>query len=501
MLSPEKSRTALSPPVLAAVARFVVDRLGLVFAEDRHCLLARALETAAAESGFRDAGSYVVSLLDGPVTSPQLAVLAGHLTIGETYFFREPAGFAALQETLLGLLAARRALPRSQRQVRLWTAGCATGEEAYSIAMLLELELGLGLGFADDDQWDISLLATDINEHFLGRARRGLYRDWSFRGMENALKQRFFAPHPEGGFEIAPGLRRRVTFAALNLIEADYSPVAGAPGMDVILCRNVLIYFEASQARKVAARLIDSLGAGGILVTGTADAVLPCLAEHDGLEPLAPAVYRKCVARPAPPRLRALPLRPSTKQSAPPVYGAATTAPGPVDMVRLESQAREAVREGRQADAMRLAGEWLERLPTAAAPKLLLARLHADRGALSEASLWADRAIKADKADPGAHCLRASILIEMGQRAEAAKALSRALYLAPDFVPAHYGLGVLALGEGKESRARRHFDNALAILSERAPQDTVAELDGVSVRTLTDAIRSLRDSRLVGAAS
>src|SRR6185312_3701509 len=221
MLSPEESRTALSPAVLADVARFVVDRLGLVFPEDRRCLLARALETAAAESGFRDAGSYVASLLDGPVTAPQLAVLAGHLTIGETYFFREPAGFAALQEILLGLLAARRALPRSQRRVRLWSAGCATGEEAYSIAMLLEL------GLANDDQWDISLLATDINEHFLGRARRGLYRDWSFRGMEDGLKQRFFAPHPEGGFEIAAGLRRRVTFAALNLVEADYSPVAG----------------------------------------------------------------------------------------------------------------------------------------------------------------------------------------------------------------------------------------------------------------------------------
>jgi chemotaxis protein methyltransferase CheR len=249
------------------------------------------------------------------------------------------------------------------------------------------------------------------------------------------------------------------------------------------------------------ARLVDSLGPGGVLLTGTADAVLPCLAEHEGLEPLAPGLYRKAVARPAQKRPRVLPLRPSTKQAARPMGGVATRMSDPVDMVRLECQTREAVRQGRQAEAMRLAGQWLELAPAAAAPKLLLARLHADRGALSEAFLWADRAINSDKAEPGAHCLRASILIEMGQRVEAAKALNRALYLAPDFVPAHYGLGVLALGEGKESRARRHFDNALAILSERAPQATVAELDGVSVRTLTDAIRSLRDSRLVGVAS
>jgi chemotaxis protein methyltransferase CheR len=491
MLSPETGRAALPPAVLADIAQFIVDRIGLVFAENRRALLARGMAAAAAEAGFEEAGTYAARLLAAPVTPSELALLASHLTIGESYFFREPAGFDALRQDILpALLAERGALPPSERQLRLWSAGCATGEEPYSIAMLLELAL------ADPDQWDISLLATDVNPDFLARARRGLYRDWSFRGVSDGLKQRFFAPHPDGGLEIAARLRRRVDFAALNLAAGGFPSAAAGKGMDVILCRNVLIYFEASQARKVVSRLIDALSPDGFLLTGTADTALPCFGEDEGLETLAPAIYRKRAARP---RRADAPLPRRPKPAARPQRSGAVAMPEPADLDGLERATRDACRGRRQAEAIGLAGQWQERAPAATAPKLLLARLHADRGALSDALLWSDRAMEGNKADPAAYCLQASILIEMGRRVEAAKALNRALYLAPDFVPAHYALGVLALGEGKDRRARRHFDNALAILSERPPQEALAELDGLSVRDLIDTIRALRDSSLAGA--
>jgi chemotaxis protein methyltransferase CheR len=503
MLAPDARSEALPPAQLAEIARFVAVRLGLGFPTDRHEVLARGVRAAAAESGFADGTDYAAWLLGGSVAQRHLALLASHLTIGETYFFREPTSLEALRSRILPeLVAARRLLPPGQRCLRIWSAGCASGEEPYSVAMLLEL------AFGDLDEWDVTILATDVNPRLLDHGRLGIYRDWSFRGMDDALKQRFFHRLADGRLEIAARLRRRISFAYLNLVEdAEQQSFANCGDMDVILCRNVAIYFEEMQGRTVARRLANALAPDGSLLTGTAEAALPYFTESDALDLVQPALYRKRMpladgpSQPAP-----LPNRRSVKASpSPQAHPIAQRASGnkafskTVDKIYPMALAR--FREGNHEEAARLAEECLQRTPTEIAPMALLARIHADRGALAEAIEWSKRALAGNKTDAQTHYLHASILIELDRSTEAIKALHRALYLAPDFVPAHYGLGILASSNDNPTQARKHFDNALAILAERPSEEIVAEAEGLEVHELIEIIRTLRDSIPVGAMS
>lgn len=489
MPAPDLRSQPLPAMLLDALAQFVAERLGLAFPPDRHELLARGIHAAAAESGFPNAAAYATWLLDAPLAQRHLGILASHLTIGETYFFREPAGLEALQHQLLPeLVAARRSLPPGERRLRIWSAGCATGEEPYFIAMLLELAI------PDLEAWDVTLLATDVNPRFLDRAQRGLYRDWSFRDMPEPFKQYFFHRQADGRLEIAARLRRRVTFAYLNLAQDDGTSSFEEFGdMDVILCRNVLIYFEASQARKVARRFADALVPGGSLLIGAAETAQPCFVGLDALSSAQPALYRKQAPVVGPARV---PRRATAETTSPPTGASVVMPQATGNASKFDHAALAPFRQGRHREAPRLAEERLEGAPTA-----LLARIHADRGALAEAIEWSSEALAGNKTDAHGYYLHASILIEMGRRAEAVKALNRVLYLAPEFVLAHYALGVLAKDDGKRGRARKHFDNALAILAHRPPDEVLAEANGLEVRELAAIIRTLRGSILAEAVS
>ncbi|WP_460826822.1 CheR family methyltransferase, partial [Massilia terrae] len=201
-------------------------------------------------------------LADGPWDDARGAACARFLTIGETYFFREPRALDLVCEQ------ARAHLARGeQRPLRIWSAGCCTGEEPYSIAIALRRRVPqMAPAMA-------SILATDLNEAFLDFARAGVYRRWSFRNTDPADHAAWFRPVDEGRFEIDPALRAQVRFDCLNLAGASYpSAASGTLAMDVIFCRNVLMYFGPQQARDTVARLRACLVDGGWLVVNASEA-------------------------------------------------------------------------------------------------------------------------------------------------------------------------------------------------------------------------------------
>ena len=144
-------------------------------------------------------------------TPAQIRILASHLTVGETYFFRERASFQALEERILPELIAKR-LGRDRR-LRIWSAGCCTGEEPYSIAISLDKIL------PDSRGWDVSLLATDINQDYLKKAKEAVYGEWSFRDHADASLESYFTKVRGSRDRLVPRIRRRVTFQSLNLAE------------------------------------------------------------------------------------------------------------------------------------------------------------------------------------------------------------------------------------------------------------------------------------------
>lgn len=235
------------------------ERCGLTYPERKRTDLAHGLSAALRTSKL---GSLAQLYAEARAYGPAWEVLVAHLTIGETYFFRNQAQFDALREQIVPELIERRS---SIRTLRIWSAGCATGEEPYSLAMLLSERL------PDLASWQLHILATDINPQFLARAREGLYGNWSFRDTQATLRDSYFAP--EGSrWRLSARIRQMVNFSRLNLIEPCYPAIInGTYGQDIIFCRNVTIYFDEPTTRQIIERFYAALFPGGWLVVGHAE--------------------------------------------------------------------------------------------------------------------------------------------------------------------------------------------------------------------------------------
>ncbi len=475
--------------VLEAFGKFLETRTGLHYAPERRVELGRAVSIMAGELGFPDATACMRHFLATEPTRNQIEILASHLTIGETYFFREPQSFQALAQTVLPpLIATRR--QTGAPYLRIWSAACSTGEEAYSVAMLLD---GMIPDIAD---WNITILATDINPRSLRRAMEGRYGEWSFRGVDTAIRQKYFETQ-DGRQVIIPRIRRMVSFAYHNLADDLYPSVtSNTNGMDIIFCRNVLMYFSFDRARQVVGNLHNSLVEGGWLVASSVEGSTELFQPFVNAQLPGATFYRKAASAAAapwvPPPPQATPALPVSPLPPPLVPHAPPTATQPSATKGLDdllAQAQPLYQQGRYREAIALLMADPARLDGDGAALAMLARLHANEGRLEEAARWCQRALTIDRLTPERHYLLAMISQERGEMKQAAEALRRALFLDPGFVLAHFALARLALGDGRVAEARRHYRNTLELLRRHAPEDTLPESDGLTVGRLTEIIR------------
>jgi chemotaxis protein methyltransferase CheR len=458
-------RRPLPDALLADVSEFVAQHIGLHFPPARWRDVERGLAAAAREFGLPDAETCARALLAAPLTHAQVEVLASHLTVGETYFFREKNSFAALEAHILPeLLRARRG---AEQRLRIWCAGCCTGEEAYSVAMLIDRLI------PDAEAWNLTILATDINPRFLNKAAEGVYGEWSFRDTPGWIRARYFTRLRKGRFELQPRIRKRVTFSHLNLADDAYpSLINNTNAMDVILCRNVLMYFTAEHARRAAANFHRALVSGGWLV------VSPTETSNSLFAPLSPvqfpgAVFYRKGGGTAP--------RPATFEAPPPASEAPFLPLAAAPPAELAQET--AAVESPPAPA---------RAPEDPGAHARAARLCAGEGRLGEAIEWCEKAIAAERLNPAHYYLLATIRQEQGQLDAAAQSLARALYLDADFALAHFALGNLRLSQGRRRDAERHLANALAVLRGRAQDEILPESEGLTAGRLAEIIASVR---------
>ena len=506
---------AIPDGLLSRLSEFIADRMGLYFPQTRWADLRRGICRAAADFGFEDTEPCIHWLMSAPLTTRQMEILAGHLTVGETYFFREKQSFEAVQSHILPEL--RRARQGGERRLRIWSAGCCTGEEPYSIAILLDKIM------PDLRDWRVTILGTDINPRSLRKASEGVYSKWSFRDTPEWARAEYFKTIPSGRLEVIPRIRDRVTFSYLNLAEDAYPLLDNnTNAMDVIFCRNVLMYFSPDRARRVIQGFYRALVDGGWLV------VSPTEASHTLFTEFAPVYfpgaifYRRDPLRKRPagvagfaPQPPAAPRPAFQPVSAPPVRtvpGLETTPvrlagrePSPTEPYKPQrTPFEEAValyEQGRYAEAEEgllglfsadhAGGNGGNGGTTDGKAMALLARTYADRGRLDEALSWCEKALAAEKLNPGHHHLRAIILQEQGQADGAAGALRRALYLDPGFALAHFALGNLMLRQGWFRDSVRHFRNALETLAAYRAEDTVPESGGLTAGRLSEMITSM----------
>jgi chemotaxis protein methyltransferase CheR len=492
------SAAAVDPtlaPLFAACSQRLAMQLGVHYPAERWPDLARALTAAAPELGCGDVRACLETLLAAPLGPARLETLSQHLTVGETYFFREPAAFAALREHVLpSLLRVRAGAAPGERWLRVWSAGCSTGEEAYSLAIAIRETV------PELASWRVTILASDINGRALAKARHGVYSEWSFRGVCNELKTRYFTRQANGHYRIDPRLQAMVSFVPLNLVEDVYPAVdTNTAGMDVVFCRNVLMYLQPQQTRMVVERLARCLAEGGWLAVSPVEAALVSVPVLSAQRLPGALLFRKEAAVHTPPAARppvASGAHKRARTDAAPAARAAPVVEQPARMAAAEAQRHlttAAVHHaaGRYAEAATQLEALLARAPGHGKATLLLARTLANLGYLTEALAWCDRALAAEPLDPACSYLRGSILFEAGQLDGAAAAFQRSLYLDPEFALAQFALGNVLARRGQSAPAARHYRRALTMLRPLPREHLLSEADGMPAGRMVEMIESI----------
>jgi chemotaxis protein methyltransferase CheR len=247
------------------LSSFVHERSGIVLGAHKRNMVYGRLARRLRELGLRSFGEYC-ELIQSDSGADEIGSLINAVTTNLTRFFREPHHFADLRHAVLRHAAVEAARGRPRR-LRLWSAGCSSGEEPYSIAMTVADGLP---GLA---QWDVRILATDLDSSMVDRARTGRYPAEALADLPKATRTRHFAPERGGNrqrFVVADGLRRLIAFKELNLL--DPWPMNGP--FDAIFCRNVMIYFDAATKAELVRRFADLLKAGGSLYVGHSESLL-----------------------------------------------------------------------------------------------------------------------------------------------------------------------------------------------------------------------------------
>lgn len=242
------------------LSEYLTAQMGLHFKKKSGNELYQKMSFAMKEFGYDNVEEFIAWLVSQSLSQKEIEILAAHLTVGETYFFREKKSFEILEQSILPtLIEARR---KSEKRLRIWSAGCSSGEEPYSIAIVLDRLL------PDHYDWNVTILATDINTKALKTAIEGIYSDWSFRNTSAWLKDKYFEKVNANHYVLQPGIRKMVAFSYLNLSEDLYPSIHNnTNAMDVILCRNVLMYFAPEAVNLTAGRFYRSLVEGGWLIT------------------------------------------------------------------------------------------------------------------------------------------------------------------------------------------------------------------------------------------
>lgn len=430
----------LSDALRLGFARVASQRFGLDFPPTRLHALDQGVHHAMASLGL----TRPEELLERAEAGDEgvLVQLADVLTVGETYFLRDPQHFALLREVLKA---------RRTGRVRLWSAGCASGAEPCSMA-IVALEV-----YGREAASRVTVLGTDVSMAALTDARRALYRPWAFRGTDAGFRERWFEP-ADGVFRVRDEVRELVVFERHNLLEP-WGP--GWPrDVDVIFCRNVLVYFDEEAIAHAVDGMRRSLARDGLLVTGPSDPLLTRWGLHVdpsvGFIAYRPTAVR-AAARPEPPRPPPPPPAPAAAPPPPPEPEAAAPPELPPPT------------------------------PAARAQEL------ADRGDTAGALRAVDEALRLDPLDAGAYLLRAQLSQVSGQHQRVLDDARRALLLDRDQVFAHVVMAPSAWALGQRDTARQAVRNARIALS-RLPGDAPVPGAGATASELLGALGQMERS-------
>ncbi|MBF0220296.1 MAG: tetratricopeptide repeat protein [Gammaproteobacteria bacterium] len=478
----------------ARLCRLIQERIGIRILDHQRQNLLRTVSAACELFNLPDGERYCDALASSQADSQLQEQLIAGITVGESYFFRDRWQMQLLRQTLLPNLIASRRLS-GHYSLRIWSAGCSDGQELYSIAMLLDNLL------PPHEKWNLHLLGTDINVPALARALRGEYRRWSFRATAGEDLERYFEEIPQSEGEIiwsvSAALRKQVRFSYLNIFTDSFpSILSETSAMDLILCRNVFIYFDAPTIAVVMRKFHAALNVGGSLLLGPSDLIERSATEgfiYRGDENS--HYYERGDATHLPP----LVVAPRSYQSQSVASDLPVAAPAPVSdaerAVRLPAALRpysKIIRlfgDEAWGDALNEAERLLRQGDNSVFVWQFLAKALANMGRARDALKACDESLKLDP-DKHVYFIQALILLELKRLQAAEDALRRTIFIDRYFVEAHYHLGLLLIRSGREEAGIKSLKNALDIAVTASPQRRLHDAGQMDYGRLVQIIRN-----------
>lgn len=503
---------------IVKISQLIERNLGLHFPENRLADLKQLILSALPGLGFDNSfDDFYNAICSDSFTPLQYDILAMYLTVGETYFFRESASLEALKNVIFPPLIKERS--NGKKVIRLWSAGCCTGEEAYTMAILL-YEL-----LPDIESWDITIIGTDLNRNFIQKANKGRYTHWSFRTTPVEKLDRYFIKVGKE-FEVIPEIKKMVSFSYLNLIDDKYpSHSTNTEAMDIILCRNVLMYFSEEQRANVIHRFTKSLKHNGWFITS------PVEVSHEVIPHLTRVIIGEAILYCKdylPDKKETTELshikseRPSLNVSEQSItlfshsehpilkrkiqkdsfsdHSASSPVKRHGDHVMKPEIAKksdfqlgeEFYNKGSYEDALILFKKAHNQNLNDNNTLYFLAKTNANLGYNKEALSCCEMLIKKENMNANYYYLMSTVLFELNKNDEAENALKKVLYLDPQHILAHFVIGNYNRNMGKMSVAKKHYQNIIKLLHSLNDDLMIPESDGLTVARMKEMVALFR---------
>lgn len=489
--------------LLVGLSELLELKTGIYFPRKRFKELESKLLRMTSQLGYKSFEELLSYFFTTKLTDDDIKQLACHFSVTETYFYRSPEYLRVINELMQSRYNKQRLI--ENRTLRIWCAGCSTGEEPYSIAIhLLDT-------VKDIKDWNITILATDINPEVLKKARNGLFSHWSFRSTPDWVIRKHFTKHNSTHLSISPQIKEMVTFSYLNLAEDVFPSITnGTNSVDIIFCRNVLMYFSYSRIKEISSRFYKCLVDDGILVTSPSETFHFLTNEFQSVQSDNIVFYMKSNEK----------NKTRKKNNVGSIsyfnnYFHADKAmfedkPVTVKNGTKKQYVNKAELKNKQETKGDINQAYINALGLFTAHKyehtvnellttkeeyrdskinLLLAEAYANMGLLEEAIKYCRIAINLDKLNARQYYLYATILTETGEPEEAVKQLKRSIYINPDFILSHYLLGNLYLQMGSKNIAIKSFNNALRLLGKLKKENVIDDSEGITAGGLGEIIK------------
>lgn len=487
------------PEVIEKFVRLIAKTIGFQIRERDRESLCQKIQARMKNLGISFPDGYYQLLTQKNYTSNrEWQELARLLTNTESYFFRDKGQFSLLRYKILPDLIAKKR-QTGDLSLRLWSAGCSTGEEPYSLAILLQEQI------PDWHQWNFEIIGTDVNLTALENAQKGIFNAWSFRLVEPEIQRQFFHPLSGDRWQLNSLSRSWVRFEYGNLVN-DSFPNSSVYEMDLIICRNVFVYFDFSAISIVLNKFFGSLRVGGYLITGHAELSGQAVSQFEVQVFPESVVYKRPEKASFPlkastvsftsQRLPALSQVPLTRQPTQNLVTANQTVSktnrklqqsNRVEVNKVEGlleEVHQLFKQKNYKQAIQKAQQVLTLADRNFEALCLLGQLYGNLGEYAQAKECCDRAISVNSLAIEPYFLLGKIAEEQGEIEVAKGFYKKVIYLAPNTIPAYLELSYIYEVEGDSNKAKKMLMTTLELLKE-APLGSSVDYRG---KVATDAL-------------